>query len=77
MLEDLLNLIVPSIPEWQTWNQDFSTLSHHAVAIHAVDYRYPGKSATAENLEHAVKTCKTVREAVRKSLKLPKVDSGN
>ena len=72
MLEDLLNLIVPSIPEWQTWNQDFSTLSNHAVA-----FRYPGKSATAENLEHAVKTCKTVREAVRKSLKLPQVDSGN
>ncbi|MXV77828.1 HEPN domain-containing protein [Candidatus Poribacteria bacterium] len=70
-LEDLLNLIVPSIPEWQAWNQDFSTLSNHAV-----DIRYPGKSATAENLEHAVKTCEIVRNAVRKSLKLTQVDTG-
>ncbi len=69
-LEDLLNLIVPSNPEWQAWNQDFSTLSNQAV-----DFRYPGKSATAENLEHAVKTCKIVRDAVRKSLKLPQVDT--
>ncbi len=69
-LEDLLNLIVPSNPEWQVWNQDFSTLSNHAV-----DIRYPGKSSTAENLEHAVKTCKIVRDAVRKSLKLTQVDT--
>ena len=64
-LEDLLNLIVTSIPEWQAWNQDFSTLSNHAV-----DFRYPGKSATAENLEHAVKTCNMVRETIREYLKL-------
>lgn len=53
------------------WHQDFSTLSNQAV-----DFRYPGKSATAENLEHAVKTCKIVRDAVRKSLKLTQVDTG-
>lgn len=65
-LEELLNLIVPTIPGWRSWLSDFSALSEHAV-----DFRYPGKSATAENAEHAVKICNQVRQAVRKVLKLP------
>lgn len=65
-LEELLNLIVPTIPDWRSWQSDFSVLSEHAV-----DFRYPGKSATAENAEHAVKTCNIVRQAVREALKLP------
>ena len=65
-LEELLNLIVPTIPDWRSWQPDFSTLSKHAV-----DFRYPGKSATAENAEHAVKICNVVRQAVREALKLP------
>lgn len=65
-LEELLNLIVPTVPDWRSWQSDFSALSEHAV-----DFRYPGKSATAENAEHAVKTCNIVRQAVREALKLP------
>ncbi len=65
-LEELLRLIVSTIPAWTSWQSDFLTLSHHAV-----DFRYPGKSATAENASHAVKTCKMVRKAVRSELKLP------
>lgn len=64
-LEDLLNLIIPIIPTWNSWLVDFSTLS-----AHAVDFRYPGKSATASDAEHAVKICNVVRDAVRKELKL-------
>ena len=70
-LMGLLAMITPSIPIWQTWQADFQIISPYAV-----EFRYPGKSATAENAEHAVKTCKTVRDAVRKSLKLPQVDTG-
>lgn len=65
-LEDLLNLIIPTFPAWSSWHPDFSTLSKHAV-----DFRYPGKSATANDAEHAMKICVQVREAVRKTLKLP------
>lgn len=66
----LLGLILPTIPSWQTWRTDFEIISPYAV-----EFRYPGKSATAENTEHAVKTCKMVRNEVRRSLKLPQVDS--
>ena len=64
-LEELLSLIVPIFPAWNSWQPDFSTLSEHAV-----DFRSPGKSATAENAEHAAKICNIVREAIRKTLKL-------
>ena len=62
----LLGLILPTIPSWQTWQTDFSI-----IAPYAVEFRYPGKSATSENAEHAVKTCDVVRQAVREALKLP------
>lgn len=64
-LEELLSLIEPIFPAWNSWQPDFSALSEHAV-----DFRYPGKSATAENAEHAAKICNIVREAIRKALKL-------
>ena len=65
-LKELLELIVPSVPIWQVWEPDFSSLSKHAVAI-----CYPGASATADNAEYAVHICDTVRRAVREQLKLP------
>ncbi len=63
----LLGLILPTIPIWQAWQTDLSL-----IAPYAVEFRYPGKSATAENAEHAVKTCNQVRQAIREALKLPK-----
>ena len=66
----LLGLILPVIPSWHTWQTDFST-----IAPYAVEFRYPGKSATSENAEHAVKTCHVVRQAVREALKLPQNQS--
>ena len=65
-LQALLNLIVPVLPVWDAWREDFSKLSEHAV-----DPRYPGKFATAEETAHAMRICNEVRQAVRERLRLP------
>ena len=65
-LKELLALILPVIPDWHVWQSDFSTVSQHAV-----DFRYPGKSATTEDAHHATGVCERVRQAVRAELKLP------
>ena len=65
-LKELLGLIVPSVPIWQVWEPNFSSLSKHAVAT-----RYPGASATADEAESAVCICDEVRRSVREQLKLP------
>ena len=65
-LQALLTLIVPALPAWDAWREDFSKLSEHAV-----DPRYPGKFATAEETAHAMRICDAVRRAVREQLKLP------
>ena len=67
-LKELLTLIIPTIPAWRAWEVDLSTLSRHAV-----DFRYPGKSATAADATHAMHVCTDVRQAVRTQLKLPTV----
>ena len=65
-LQELLNLIVPALPAWDAWREDFSKLSEHAV-----DPRYPGKFATTDEMAHAMRICDEVRRAVREQLKLP------
>lgn len=65
-LERLLNLILPTLPDWEVWQSDFSTISEHAV-----DFRYPGKEAVATDAQHAVEICVRVRQAVREKLGLP------
>ena len=65
-LKELLELIVPSVPIWQVWEPDFSSLSKYAITT-----RYPGASATADDAEQAVHICDEVRRAVREQLKLP------
>jgi HEPN domain-containing protein len=62
----LLGLIVPTIPNWQAWKSDFLV-----IAPYAVEFRYPGKSATTENAKHVVQVCTEVRQAIRSELKLP------
>ena len=65
-LEELLSLILPTIPVWAAWQNDFSTVSEHAV-----DFRYPGRAATDTDAQHAMRTCTQVRQAVREQLGLP------
>ena len=65
-LEALLNLIIRTLPAWDTWREDFSKLSEHAV-----DPRYPGKFATADEAAHAMQICNAVRRVIREHLELP------
>jgi len=65
-LGTLLNLIVPTIPAWQAWEDSLSTLSKHAG-----DFRYPGKSATANDAQQTMQVCTQGRQGVRAALKLP------
>ena len=64
-LEELLVLIIPTLPAWSDWQPDFKI-----IMAYAVDPRYPGDSRTAEDTQHAMHICNVVRQAVRKHLKL-------
>ena len=64
-LEELLVMITPTLPTWSDWQPDFKIIT-----AYAVDPRYPGDSATADNTEHAMHVCDKVRQAVRTQLKL-------
>jgi HEPN domain-containing protein len=65
-LEELLDLILPAVPVWSSWQPDFLILT-----THAVDFRYPGKSSSAADAQHAMKVCEDVRTAIRANLGLP------
>ncbi len=65
-LIELLKLIVPTMPAWHSWQAEFSDLSEHAV-----DSRYPGKFATADDTAYAMRICDEVRREIREQLKLP------
>ena len=65
-LEELLDLIVATLPEWQHWQPDFKI-----IMAYAVDPRYPGDSRTAEDTQHAMHICNEMRQAVRTQLELP------
>lgn len=64
-LQELLDLIVPTVSIWQTWKPDFKIIS-----TYAVDSRYPGDSATAENTQYAMQIYDEVRQAIRIKLEL-------
>ncbi len=65
-LEELLDLIVATLPEWQYWQPDCKI-----IMAYAGDPRYPRDSRTAEDTHHAMHICDAVRRAVRTQLKLP------
>ena len=65
-LEELLDLIVPMLPDWSDWQPDFRIITKYAV-----EPRYPGDLRTTENTQHASHICEAVRQAVRTHLKLP------
>lgn len=64
-LEELLNLIIPTQPLWNTWQPDFKIISSYAV-----ETRYPGDSASAKDTEHAIQVCEDVRQKIRAELKI-------
>ena len=65
-LEELLDIIVQTLPTWSRWQPDFKRITGYAV-----DPRYPGDSRTAEDTQHAMHVCDEVRQAARTQLKLP------
>jgi len=64
-LEELLALIVPTLPDWSDWQPDFKIITKYAV-----EPCYPGDPVTVENTQHANSVCDEVRQAVRTQLKL-------
>lgn len=65
-LVELLNFILPTISTLDVWREDLSKLSKHAV-----DSRYPGDAATADDVEDAMHICQRVRKSIRTELELP------
>ena len=64
-LNVLLNLIVPTHPEWGAWRTDFAKFKPHAVDAHYETFM------TEADAEHAVRVCTEVRTAIRAVLQLP------
>lgn len=65
-LTQLLDLILPTIPEWKAWKSELSDLSEFAV-----ETRYLADSPSHNDVERSMETCEKVRNAVRAELKLP------
>ena len=61
-LVKLLSLVLPVEPSWSVLRQDLIVLTNFAV-----DYRYPGSSATKANAKDAVQRCREVRLMIRRS----------
>jgi HEPN domain-containing protein len=62
----LLKLILPLEPLWTSFLP-----AAQALTDFAVDFRYPGDSATPAEAKRAIKECRAIRRKVRSSLGLP------
>ncbi|MBI3153744.1 MAG: HEPN domain-containing protein [Chloroflexi bacterium] len=62
-LSYLLQLAAEIEPLWASYEFEFRLLTDYAV-----EFRYPGASATLVNAKNALKTCKSFRTAARFSL---------
>lgn len=65
-LEALLNLVLPIEPAWNALLYDLQNLNEYAV-----EFRYPGKSATKVDAQDAIKSCRRVRKVIRTAFGLP------
>jgi HEPN domain-containing protein len=63
----LLKLCVQVEPLWATYEQVMDDLTDYAV-----DFRYPGHSATLSQAKAALEHCRSLRQEVRRSLGLKK-----
>jgi len=62
----LLKLLLPMEPLWSVFLPPA-----HLLEDYAVDFRYPGDTATLAEARLALKNCKNIRREVRASLGLP------
>jgi hypothetical protein len=62
----LLNLLLPIEPLWKPFEPAVIGLTEYAV-----DFRYPGDSATLAEARQSLKDCKAIRREVRLCLGLP------
>ena len=62
----LLALILPIEPFWNVLQTALTKLDDYSV-----EYRYPGRDATAMDAQDAQQFCRTVREVARRSFGLP------
>ncbi|HXC02718.1 MAG TPA: HEPN domain-containing protein [Opitutaceae bacterium] len=64
-LSRILDVVTSLEPMWETWRADLDLLTSFAV-----EYRYPGESATREDARRAHGICRTLRTHLRDSLSL-------
>jgi len=64
-LLQLLNLCLQAEPHWSIYAKRADTMTDYAV-----DFRYPGHSATLREARVALKHCRSLRAEVRRSLGL-------
>src|SRR5439155_8776060 len=64
-LLQLLNLCLPAEPLWSAYAKVVDSMSDYAV-----DFRYPGSTATLAEAKRALKHCRSLRAEVRRSLGL-------
>jgi HEPN domain-containing protein len=62
-LSKILDIATPLEPLWETWRADLNLLSNFAI-----EYRYPGESATREDALRAFDICRRFRAGARESL---------
>ena len=62
----LLKLLLPLEPLWSVFLPQTQLLEDYAV-----DFRYPGDTATLDEARQALRNCKSIRREVRSSLGLP------
>jgi HEPN domain-containing protein len=62
-LSRILDIATPLEPLWETWRADLNLLTNFAI-----EYRYPGESATREDALRAFDICRRLRAGIRESL---------
>lgn len=64
-LEQLIDLLLPDLPELQTWRAFAKALTESAIAV-----RYPGESVGVEEAREALEQCRTICNEMRCTLGL-------
>jgi hypothetical protein len=67
----LLDALLPIAPQLDTFRKGLASLTDHAV-----EFRYPGESATKEVAKTAFANCRVARKEIRKTLGMDEPPSG-